>query len=88
MNWNILLKDDANILLLVAHGDDEIIFCGGTMLLYPNYKWTVVVMTEGGGKETEFKRVMNSLTSSLFRLPIVLPKKQKSLFEVFGIILN
>ena len=49
MDWNILSKSDTSALLLVAHPDDETIFCGGTMLYYPKCKWQVVCMTEGEG---------------------------------------
>jgi len=46
MNWDILENINKRILLIVAHPDDETIFCGGTMLLYPNYKWTVISVTD------------------------------------------
>ncbi len=48
MDWDILSKSNTNALLLVAHPDDETIFCGGTMLIYPNCKWIVISMTDDG----------------------------------------
>ena len=45
LNWNIPSTKIVNALIAVAHPDDETIFCGGTILTYPNWKWTVVSFT-------------------------------------------
>ena len=59
MNWNLSLSKNINTLLLVAHPDDETIFCGGTMLCYPKWAWTVVSMTEDG-RPNEFQNAMEA----------------------------
>ena len=66
MDWNTLSKSDINALLIVAHPDDETIFCGGTMLYYPKWKWQIVCMTEGNGNapREEFKKAMDLLKKS------------------------
>ena len=50
---NTLSNNNNKIILIVAHPDDETIFCGGTMLLYPNCQWTVACLTEGDGNATQ-----------------------------------
>jgi len=45
LNWNIPSTKEVNALIAVAHPDDETISCGGTILTYPNWKWTVVSFT-------------------------------------------
>ena len=59
MDWNISPSKNVNALLLVAHPDDETIFCGGTMLIYPNCKWTVISVTDDD-RSLAFKDAMES----------------------------
>lgn len=40
--------EERNALLVVAHPDDEILFAGGLMLYYPEWKWTLVTATDPG----------------------------------------
>lgn len=41
-----LKNKNTKALLLVAHPDDETIFCGGTLLLHPHCQWTVISVTD------------------------------------------
>jgi hypothetical protein len=47
MDWNTSSTESVNALIAVAHPDDETVFCGGTMLYYPTWTWTVVCFTWG-----------------------------------------
>ena len=62
MDWKIPIKNEINSLLIVAHPDDDTIFCGGTMLTYPDWYWTVVCMTEkkGSVRYDEFHKAMEA----------------------------
>ena len=45
LTWNIPSTKMINALIAVAHPDDETIFCGGTILTLPNWKWTLICFT-------------------------------------------
>lgn len=63
VNWNIPKGKKVDALIAVAHPDDEIIFCGGTMLYYPNWKWTIVTFTgiENSVRIRQFQEAMEHL---------------------------
>lgn len=43
-NWPKQTKD-IEATVIVAHPDDETIFCGGTILSYPGWRWHIVCVT-------------------------------------------
>lgn len=45
MDWNISKKDNINALVIVAHPDDETVFCGGTLLVNKDWQWTIITAT-------------------------------------------
>ena len=58
-NWNIS-KGIPKALLIVAHPDDETIFCGGTLLSYPVWNWNIVCVTmQNPDRFKEFSDAMN-----------------------------
>lgn len=67
MTWPIKkLGEEMTATLVVAHPDDETIFCGGTMLTYPEWNWNVVCLTWSIGDDprgTQFQRAMEFFKS-------------------------
>lgn len=53
--------DNVNAALIVAHPDDETIFCGGTLLSYPQWKWHIlcVTMQTDTNRPQEFQNAMS-----------------------------
>ncbi len=56
-DWRISDPSNINALLLVAHPDDETIFCGGTMLTYPSWNWTVICLTHSLDSQSPYSKV-------------------------------
>lgn len=54
--------ESVNAALIVAHPDDETIFCGGTILSYPKWNWTVICVTmqTHTSRPQEFERAMST----------------------------
>lgn len=58
-----ILKDKKNIAVIVAHPDDETLWSGGTMLLYPNCNWFVSCLCRKNDPDRapKFKKVLKYL---------------------------
>ncbi|NQT04297.1 MAG: PIG-L family deacetylase [Planctomycetes bacterium] len=41
---SVLIKDNSECAVIVAHPDDETLWAGGLMLMHPKVKWTVVTL--------------------------------------------
>lgn len=64
-NWPDI-KENINAAIIVAHPDDETIFCGGTLLNYPKWNWHIVCLTWNivdDPRGTQFQRAMDMYKS-------------------------
>jgi hypothetical protein len=57
LDWKLPATINKEALLLVAHPDDETIFCGGTMLTYPDWNWTVICLTHSLESPYQYSQV-------------------------------
>ena len=44
-------KQSVTAALVVAHPDDETLWAGGTVLMHPDWQWTVVSLCRGGDRD-------------------------------------
>lgn len=47
--------DFSNCAVIVAHPDDETLWAGGTILMHPECKWTVITLCRGGDQDRAAK---------------------------------
>ncbi len=75
------MKARKNIVVVVAHPDDETLWCGGTMLLHPNSNWFVACLCRKNDSDRapKFKKalaafkakgIMGNLDDSAEQLPL------------------
>lgn len=60
-NWP-LQSDTVNAVVIIAHPDDETIFCGGTLLVYPRWNWKIICLTRNideNPRGTQFRSAMD-----------------------------
>ncbi len=59
------MKVKKNIVVIVAHPDNETLWCGGTMLLNPNYNWFVTCLCRMNDPDRalKFKKALIALNA-------------------------
>ena len=59
------ITNQKNIAVIVAHPDDETLWCGGTMLLHPNRNWFVASLCRkyDSDRAPKFKQVLQTLNA-------------------------
>ena len=67
MNATDLSNSLRKAAVIVAHPDDEIIWCGGTILMNPDLQWTVLVLCRGNDADRapKFYRVLKNETKEI-----------------------
>jgi LmbE family N-acetylglucosaminyl deacetylase len=61
-----MLSASGNAAVIVAHPDDETLWCAGTMLLHPEVQWTVIAMcrSKDPDRAPKFTRAMELLNAT------------------------
>jgi len=59
----IYIKENSTCAVIVAHPDDETLWCGGLMLMHPDVKWTIVTLCRksDSDRSPKFHKAMKKL---------------------------
>ena len=65
MPTSLIRKIQKSVAIIVAHPDDEILWCGGLMLLNPHFKWFVACLCRKNDmdRSLKFKKVLDLLNA-------------------------
>ncbi len=66
MKENTIIMPRSKCAVIVAHPDDETLWAGGTMLMHPESKWTVVTLSRKSDPDRapKFSRVLKQLNAT------------------------
>ena len=92
---SVLIKDSSKCIVIVAHPDDESLWAGGLMLLYPKVKWTVVTLCRRSDSDRSpkfhkaiksfgAKGIMGDLDDGPDQIPLVEQEVQNVIMSLLG----
>lgn len=83
IEWGFSNNEKPKAVIVVSHPDDETIFCGGTLLYYPDWEWIIVCMTweESSVRYLQFQKAMQYFSSLGVNIKSFLTLKQEDVVK-------